>query len=90
MKKILILGLVTATLIIGGCSTKAIESQQKDRKSATNGLTREITVYSNDGTVIKKYKGTFNVENTKTGGMKFELNGKRIILDNCSTINEEQ
>ena len=43
-----------------GC--KVIQKSSRHFQSNLSGLKREVVLYANDGSVIKKYKGTFKVE----------------------------
>lgn len=47
-----------------------------------NGLERTLTVYTADGTVLKQYKGKFDIAD-EDGYVKFDWNGKRYIYYNC-------
>jgi hypothetical protein len=95
MKKIIVF--MAGLFIIGslaGCSV--IERQAKDVQSQWTGLDRIVTVYDMNGKPIKTYEGKIDIEDTSSqtgnGGskVKFELNGKRIIIYNSPVIVEEK
>lgn len=92
MKKIalLISGLLVVVALTG--CTESTKRVIKDTQSEwTGGLNRQVTVYAKDGTVIKTYEGKLDIEDTEAGNkVKFELNGKRIILYNATVIVEEK
>lgn len=52
------------------------------RSEFQNGLERTLTVYTADGTVLKQYKGKFDIAD-EDGYVKFDWNGKRYIYYNC-------
>lgn len=47
-----------------------------------NGLERTLTVYTADGTILKQYKGKFDIAD-EDEYVKFDWNGKRYIYYNC-------
>ncbi|GIO33110.1 hypothetical protein J2TS6_42510 [Paenibacillus albilobatus] len=62
----------------------------KDYDSTVNGLKRTAVVYDQSGNKIKEYKGTFDVEVNEYGNkVKFDLDGKRILIYNATVIVEE-
>ncbi|WMW48087.1 hypothetical protein RFN66_03595 [Bacillus paralicheniformis] len=53
-------------------------------------MERTATVYDQSGNKIKTYKGKFDVEINNYGNkVKFDLNGKRIMINNAVVIVEE-
>ena len=80
--------IVAVALIFGGGywlqnNTASGRRELTDYKSEfQNGLERTLTVYTADGTVLKQYKGKFDIAN-KDGYVKFDWNGKRYIYYNC-------
>lgn len=55
------------------------------------GLDRIVTVYDNSGNPIATYEGKIDIEESEYGNkVKFDLDGKRVILYNCSVIIEEK
>jgi uncharacterized lipoprotein YehR (DUF1307 family) len=91
MKKIaLILGLLVVVSLTG-CTESTKRSIKDTQSEWTGGLNRQVTVYANDGTVIKTYEGKLDIEDTEAGNkIKFDLNGKRVILYNATVIVEEK
>lgn len=91
MKKILLTGvLIIATLLLAACG-EDFERIKKDWDSNLNGgLNRTIEVYSYTGEKIKEFEGKTDVVNRKDGTVKFDLNGKRIIIRNAIVIMEEK
>lgn len=83
--------ILTILLIFGlsGCAT--INRVAKDISSdASGGLNRTVTVYSGDGQVLETYSGKIDVRQSEYGNeVKFDLDGKRIIIYNCPVIVEE-
>lgn len=89
-RKWLIVGLFCLFILFSGCAS--IQREIKDTKSDwAGGLDRVITVYDENGKVIKTYSGKIDLDPDTTGGkVKFELNGKRIIIYNATIIVEEK
>lgn len=87
------LAITTATLavlfVLSGC--ESWERTVKDFGSSINGLQRVATVYDQGGNAIKTYKGKFDVEVNEYGNkVKFDLDGKRIMIYNATLIVEEE
>ncbi|WP_345826945.1 DUF5052 family protein (plasmid) [Bacillus paralicheniformis] len=84
-----------ATIIIlllvalsAGC--ESWDRMVKDFNASNNGLERTATVYDQNGNKIKTYKGKFDVEVNDYGNkVKFDLDGKRIMISNAVVIVEE-
>jgi hypothetical protein len=70
-----------------GCASwqRSVKSTVSD---FTGGLYRRVTAYSYDGDVLGVWEGKFDVSESSTETF-FDLNGKRVILQNCIIINEE-
>lgn len=83
--------MIMSILTLVGC-TESTKRSIKDTKSEwTGGLNRKVTVYAKDGTVIQTYEGKLDIEDTEAGNkIKFDLNGKRVILYNATVIVEEK
>lgn len=52
------------------------------------GLDRTITVYSDTGEVLKKYRGKCDIESNESKVL-FDMDGKRVIIYNAIVIAEE-
>ena len=88
-KKILLISLLVVLLAIaGGC--ESWKRTVKDIGSSVSGLDRTVQVYSHDGKLIKEYKGRIDVEVNDYGNkVKFDVDGKRVIINNAIVITEE-
>lgn len=89
-KKIIstIAALVLIITLIGCAST---ERAIKDIGSSITGLDRTLTVYDNNGNELKKYQGKFDIQVSEYGNqVKFDLNGKRVIIYNAIVVTEEE
>lgn len=79
IKNIIIILILVITMT--GCAS--FDRGIKDIKSEfTNGLNREINVYSYNGELIASYKGKIDIEINDTKVL-FELKGKRYIYYNA-------
>jgi hypothetical protein len=89
MKKFIaiVLVLIMSLFIFTGCASwqRSVKSTVSD---FTGGLYRRVTAYSYDGDVLGVWEGKFDVSESSTETF-FDLNGKRVILQNCIIINEE-
>ena len=89
MKKIfaIVLVLVMSLSMLTGCA-----SWQRSWKTLGSdiggGLYRRVTSYSYDGDVLGVWEGKVDVSESSTEPF-FDLNGKRVILQNCIIVNEE-
>lgn len=84
----LVLGLVLTSL--AGCS-ESFKRTAKDIDSNWGGLNRVATVYDSNGNVIKRYEGKFDVQADQYGNkVKFDINGKRVLIYNATVIVEEK
>jgi hypothetical protein len=78
--------LILIPIFLSGCT----EKQRQDLshwKSDLIGLKRSITLYSNDGKPIKKWKGRFKVE-VNGGAARFIVDGKAVIISGTYIIEE--
>ncbi|KYD12424.1 hypothetical protein [Saccharococcus caldoxylosilyticus] len=84
----LVLGL--ALMSLTGCASW--ERAAKDFNSNINGgLNRVATVYDANGHVIRRYEGKFDVQADQYGNkVKFDINGKRVLIYNATVIVEEK
>lgn len=89
MKKFIaiVLVLIMSLSMFTGCA-----SWQRSWKTLgsdiSGGLYRRVTAYSYDGDVLGVWEGKFDVSESTTETF-FDLNGKRVILQNCIIVNEE-
>jgi hypothetical protein len=88
MKRWLLGALVVLTLLLAGCG-EAWKRSVKDARSEMLGMERVVYVYSQNGILLHSYKGRFDIDGTTPGKVKFELNGKRIIIYNALVVTEE-
>ncbi|MCY8609916.1 DUF5052 family protein [Bacillus haynesii] len=90
MKKRIALVIAVCSLVacLAGC--ESWDRFMKDVDSSHSGLERTATVYDQNGNKIKTYKGKFDVEINDYGNkVKFDLDGKRIMINNAVVIVEE-
>jgi hypothetical protein len=82
------------TLAVVICISVGCESWDrtvKDFNSSVNGMQRTAQVYDQNGNVIKTYTGKFDVEVNEYGNkVKFDINGKRVLIYNATVVVEEQ
>lgn len=90
MKKIVTAVMVLVLLaLLTGC--ESWDRAMKDIGSGVNGLQRVATVYNQEGNAIKTYKGKFDVEVNEYGNkIKFDIDGKRVLIYNATVIVEEE
>ncbi len=91
MRKVLFLGLLLAgTVLFTGCGESLQRSMKTFSSEYGGGLNRVVSVYANDGTLLRTYKGNLDIESTEYGNkVLFDLNGKRVIIYNATVIVEE-
>lgn len=89
---ILIMFVIIIASFIFSYFTATGKRHLKDIVSNTSGgLDRVVTVYDYFGNKIKTYEGKIDIEDYKEGNkIKFDLNGKRIIIYNSPVIIEEK
>jgi predicted small secreted protein len=89
-KKLVITAAAMAVLfVLAGC--ESWDRTVKDIGSGVHGLNRTATVYDQAGNTIKTYKGRFDVEVNEYGNkVKFDLDGKRVLIYNATVIVEEE
>lgn len=89
MKKILI-AMLACFAIIGLSGCESWDRAMKDYSSSVNGLDRTATVYDQNGNAIRTYSGKFDVEVNEYGNkIKFDNDGKRVLIYNATVIVEE-
>ena len=87
-KKIAVFALLAAMMLaLTGCASlsRAWKSFGSD---VTGGLNRTVTAYSYDGDVLGQWSGKFDVSESENETF-FDINGKRVIIQNAIIINEE-
>jgi len=88
------IGLTFVVAMLAFASLVGCESwdrAKKDVGSSVHGLNRTVKVYSEDGKLIKTYSGQLDVEVNDYGNkVKFDLNGKRVVINNAIVITEEK
>ena len=86
---LLFISLLVLSIIFAGC--QSWRRGIKDVSSSIGGLNRTVKVYSHDGKLINEYEGRIDIEVNDYGNkVKFDLGGKRIIINNAIVIVEEQ
>ena len=90
MKKRIIAATFICMLLIGSlCGCAGFQRSMKSIGSnITGGLDRTVTVYSYDGKKLGEWSGKFDVSSSEQETF-FDINGKRVILQNGIIINEE-
>jgi hypothetical protein len=91
MKKIFVVLAILTIVMLMGC-TEAFKRKIKDLQSEySGGLNRVLTVYALSGEVIKTYEGRFDIDADTTGQkIKFDIDGKRVIIYNATVVVEEK
>ena len=89
MKRI-IAGTLTFVLLVGSlCGCAGFQRSMKTIGSdITGGLDRTVTVYSFDGEKLGEWSGKFDVSSSEQETF-FDIDGKRVIIQNGIIINEE-
>jgi hypothetical protein len=91
LKTLIIISIVFSTIIFtpllcGGCA--GCEQTASHIKSTFVGLNRRVTLYANDGSVIKTWAGRINIED-QGGSFRFMVNNKAITVTGTVLIEEE-
>lgn len=87
MRKWALIAVLVLVVMAAGCASW--ERTVKDfRSEFSGGLERTVTVYSMTGDEIATYTGKIDVA-VNDNKVKFELNGKRVIIYNAVVIVEE-
>ena len=87
-KKIAVFALLAAMMLsLAGCASwnRELKSFKSD---ISGGLNRTVTAYSYDGDVLGQWSGKFDVSESENETF-FDINGKRVIIQNAIIINEE-
>ena len=90
MEKRIIAATFICMLLIGSlCGCASFQRGMKSIGSnITGGLDRTVTVYSYDGKKLGEWSGKFDVSSSEQETF-FDIDGKRVILQNGIIINEE-
>jgi len=70
-----------------GCTDK-MEKTFKDIQSDMVGLNRKITLYADNGSVIRVWEGKFRIER-KGSSIYFINNGKSVVINGTYIIEEK-
>ena len=87
-KKIAVFALLAIMMLsLAGCASwnRELKSFKSD---VAGGLNRTVTAYSYDGDVLGQWSGKFDVSESENETF-FDINGKRVIIQNAIIINEE-
>ena len=87
-KKIAVFALLAAMVLsLAGCASwnRELKSFESD---ISGGLNRTVTAYSYDGDILGQWSGKFDVSESESETF-FDINGKRVIIQNAIIINEE-
>lgn len=84
--------LLVSLIVLSAVVIMILNQFVKDFDSgADGGLDRTVTVYDNSENQIAVYEGKIDIEYSKDGNkVEFDLDGKHVILYNCSVIVEEK
>ncbi|MGB9731050.1 MULTISPECIES: hypothetical protein [Calditerrivibrio] len=86
MKKLLII--LFTPLILLSCTMEQ-KKKFKDFEAETIGLNREITLYSDNGQVIKRWEGRFNITRAGSSLYFIDNNGKSVIINGTYIVQEK-
>lgn len=83
--------IIICLMMIGSYFRRSsVQRAAKDFKAEyLGGLKRKVTLYSNDGKILKEYRGRIDLTNSENE-LQFELNGKRIIIHGGIAVVEEE
>jgi uncharacterized lipoprotein YehR (DUF1307 family) len=86
MKKFVLIFLSVALFFIG---CKSVNNSWRHFKSGVVGLSRTVTLYSNDGKVIKQWQGNFLIED-KGGTISWVGDdNKTVLISGTFTVEEK-
>jgi len=80
--------LAVCLLLLAGCTESTKRKFKTFTSEYTGGLNRVCTVYSLDGSIIRQFKGSFDVVKSENK-LQFDMNGKRISIYNSPVVCEE-
>lgn len=79
---------VVALLLIGGMQCQSCKQKISHLDSAVVGLNRRVTVYANDGSVIREWEGKFHLED-RGGTIRFlDNDGDAITIGGTFVVEE--
>jgi len=87
MKKYFLL--LALILIITISCTMEQKKKLKDFEAETIGINREITLYADNGQVIKKWEGRFNITRVGSSIYFIDNNGKSVIINGTYIVQEK-
>jgi hypothetical protein len=89
--KMIIAGIIVLAVLLLGVyeylSLPSVQQRISHAESRAIGLDRTITLYANDGKVIKSWKGRVQVE-LEGGAARFILHGKAVTISGTYVIEE--
>ena len=90
MKKLIVGIVLIGIVLVTATGCMSFERGMKDLGSNMSGLDRTVKVYSYSGELLQTYKGRFDISEGSDGTkIKFDLDGKRIMIYNAIVIVEE-
>ena len=90
-KQLRIAGLVAALLVIAVLAASCTEDQRKSfkhMKSGIIGLKRQVTLYSDNGDVIRQWQGRFKIEMAASVATFIDDDGREIKIAGTYVIEE--
>lgn len=89
---LVIVGILAITagsfLLGGGCGSQSFQQSVKHFQSSVGGLNRTITLYSENGAILKSWQGRYQVETTGSFA-RFIDNGKTITISGTIVVEEQ-
>ncbi|KAA0257566.1 hypothetical protein FHQ18_09505 [Deferribacter autotrophicus] len=83
----LILSLLILVFTISCTQTQ--KKKLKDFKAETIGIKREIILFADNGQVIKRWEGRFNIERKGSSLYFIDENGKSVIINGTYIVQEK-
>ncbi|MGA1847293.1 hypothetical protein [Deferribacter abyssi] len=69
--------------------TQSQKKKLKDFKAETIGIKREIILYADNGQIIKRWEGRFNIERRGSSLYFIDENGKSVIINGTYIVQEK-
>ena len=89
MRKFIVLMMFAIVLMFSSC--KVAERSIRNVTSSVVGLDRIVSVYDGNGDKLAEYTGKIDIETNDYGNkVKFDVDGKRIMIYNAIVIVEEK